>query len=346
MPGTTALPHPPPAPPAGPPPAAPAAFAEALQGALHAARGKVLLRVAEVAPHRRRIARALMQEGALAAGGQVVDGPEGDLLLVGAEAGLAGRLRGLLDRLVGPEATQLLSLERDAAALRAYAAGAGPPPARPMAEGPGLAGLDAALDALPLARAVRRLHGRAPGAARPAFLRLEPDRAMLAALLGALGEDADILDHAARRIAARLLPALADPGEARALLGPAPPPRLHLPLPAGGRAEAATAAPPGLLVATIGLAEAADPAALVARRAVLAAAGIGVEIEGLDAAALRLVEPAALPSDLLRIAWSPALEEGWARAALARLGAGRVVLSGAPEWVAAGLGAAFLETAP
>jgi hypothetical protein len=338
MPGTNALPH--------PPEAAAAAFALALQRALQEGRGKVLLRVEEAAPHRRRVARALMQEGALAAGGRVMDGPAGELLLVGAEAGLAGRLRGLLDKLVGPAATQVLSLERDAAALRAYATGNGPPPARPAAEGPGLAELDAALDAMPLARAVRRLHGMAPGSTRPAFLRLEPDRAWLAEALGALGEDADLLDHAARRIAARLLPALAEPAEARALLGPAPPPRLHLPLPAGRRAEAsATAAPRGLLVATLALAEAADPAALAARRAGLAAAGIDVEIEGLDAAALGLLAGAVLPGDLVRLAWSPALEAGWARAALATLGPRRVVLARATEAEAARLGVGLVEAA-
>lgn len=358
MPGTNAISHPPAQPPARPPDNAPAGAAAPFEHALHRAlqegRGKVLVRVEATAPHRHRIARALMQEGALAAGGQVMDGPAGELLLVGAEAGLAGRLRGLLDRLVGPAATQVLSLERDAAALRAYAAGNGPPPTRPAAEGPGLAGLDAALDAMPLARAVRRLHGIAPGAAagagpgatRPAFLRIEPDRAWLAGALGPLGADADLLDHAARRIAARLLPALADAAEARALLGPTPPPRLHLPLPAGGRAEAtATAAPPGLLVATLALAELADPAALAVRRAALEAAGIGVEIDGLDAAALGMMEGAALPGGLVRLAWSPALEEEWAREALLRLGPARVVLAGATPAQAAGLGVGLVEAA-
>jgi hypothetical protein len=338
QPSTNTLPHP-------TEPAA-AAFALALQRALQEGRGKVVLRVEEVAPYRRRAARSLMQEGALAAGGRVMDGPAGELLLVGAEAGLAGRLRGLLDKLVGPAATQILSLERDAAALRAYAAGTAALPAGPAPEGPGLAGLDAALDAMPLGRAVRRLHGMAPGGARPAFLRIEPDRAWLARALGVVGGDADLLDHAARRMTARLLAALADPAEARKLLGPAAPPRLHLPLPAGGRAAAtATVAPPGLLVATLTLAEAADPAALAARRAGLAAAGIGIEIEGLDAAALGLLESAALPGDLVRLAWSPALEEGWARAALDRLGPARVVLAGATEAEAARLGVGLFEAA-
>jgi hypothetical protein len=126
----------------------------------------------------------------------------------------------------------------------------------------------------------------------------------------ALGDDADVLDHAVRRLSARLLAALADAAEARALLGTALPPRLHLPLPAGFRPEpAASPTPPGLLVATVPLSDAAEPEALARRRAALAAAGIGLEIEGMDAAALALLDGAALPADVIRLRWSPALAE-------------------------------------
>jgi hypothetical protein len=324
---------------------APDALGLALRRAAREGRGLVVLRVEEAAPHRRKVARALLQEGALAAGGQVLDGPGGDLLLVGAEPGRAARLRALVERLVGPAATQLLCLRRDAAALASYATGGAPPAPRPSGEAPGLAGLDAFLDALPLARAVRRAQGFAPhDAARPVFLRLEPDRARLAAALGPLGEDADIMDHAVRRLAARLVGALADAAEARALLGPAPPPCLHLPLPAGFQPDAASPpAPPGMLVATLPLAEAAEPEALARRQAALAAAGIGLEIEGLDAAGLALVEAAALPAGLIRLRWSPALAEPWARAALARIGTTRLVLDGADAAAAQRLGAGLVE---
>lgn len=357
MPGTKPLPQILPSAPAWTPPprallapaplrevAAPgaAALIPALRRAAREGRGLVVLRVEEAAPHRRKVARALLQEGALAAGGQVLDGPAGDLVLVGAEPGRAARLRALLDRLIGPTTTQILCLHRDAAALAAYATGSAPPPSRPAAEGPGLAALDDFLDAMPLRAALRRTHGIALDRPdRPAFLRLEPDRARIAPLLGPLGEDADILDHAVRRLSARLLAALAEAAEARALLGPAPPPRLHLPLPAAFRPDGA--APPGLLVATLPLAEAAEPAALARRRDALEAAGIGLEIEGMDATALGLLEPAALPAGLIRLRWSAALAAPWAQAALARLGPARLVLDGAPPEAARRLGAGHVE---
>ena len=317
----------------------------ALRRATRDGRGRVVLRVEDAAPHRRKVARALLQEGALAAGGQVLDGPGGDLLLVGAEPGRAARLRELVERLVGPATTQILCLQRDAAALLAYGSGGPPPVPRLPDDGPGLSGLDAFLDAMPLNAGVRRLLGwKLPGGKRPAFLRIEPDRARLRLALGPLGADADLLDHAARRLATRLLGALADPAEARAWLGTPMPPRLHLPLPAGQRLEAAAnAIPPGLLTVTLPLAAAADPEALARRRASLAAAGIGLEIEGVDAAALALLDGAELAADLIRLRWSPALAEPWAAAALHRLGLSRIVVTEATAEAASRLGVALME---
>lgn len=332
----------------------------ALRRATRDGRGRVVLRVEDAAPHRRKVARALLQEGALAAGGQVLDGPGGDLLLVGAEPGRAARLRELVERLVGPDHTQILCLQRDAASLLAYASGGPAPVPRLPDEGPGLAGLDAFLDAMPINAGVRRLQGwpvaggtqpafprptfPRPTFLRPAFLRIEPDRARLRLALGPLGEDADLLEHAARRLAARLLGALADPAEARALLGTPPPPRLHLPLPAGLLQEAAAnAIPPGLLTVTLPLAAAADPEALAHRRAGLAASGIGLEIEGVDATALALLDGAALAGDLIRLRWSPALAEPWAEAALHRLGLSRIVVAEASAEAASRLGVALME---
>jgi hypothetical protein len=330
---------------AEPAPGPEAGLATALRRATRDARGLVVLRVEDAVPHRRKVARALLQEGALAAGGQVLDGPDGDLLLVGAEPGRAARLRELVERLVGPATTQILCLQRDAAALLAYGGGGPPPVPRLPEDGPGLSGLDAFLDAMPLAAGVRRLLGwTLPGGTRPAFLRIEPDRARLRLALGPLGADTDLLDHAARRLTMRLLGALADPAEARALLGAPMPPRLHLPLPTGQRPEAATGAiPPGRLTATLPLAAAADPEALARRRASLAAAGIGLEIEGVDAAALALLDGAALAADLIRLRWSPALAEPWAEAALGRLGLSRIVVTGASAEAASRLGVALME---
>jgi hypothetical protein len=320
-------------------------FRLALRRALRDPAGRVVLRVEDAAPHRRKAARSLLQEGALAAGGQVMDGPGGDLLLVGAEAGRAERLRLLLERLVGPAAMLTWSLERDAAALVAYAAGGPAAAPRPAAEGPGLAGLDAFVDALPLDRAALRRQGLrvADGTPRPDFLRLEPAGPEIAAALGRLGADADLLDHAMRRVAARLVGALADPGTARALLGGAFPPRLHLPLPAG---PGGAAAPPGRLVATLPLPDAADPAALAARAARFAAAGIPIEIEGLDAVALGVLTVEALPAAFLRLRWSPALHDPVMRDALRRLDPGRIILAGAPSPAeAAALGVVLVEAA-
>ena len=330
------------------PPGSPAA-PQPLDGALHHAlrdpRGRVVLRVEDAAPHLRKLARAALQEGALAAGGQVLDGPGGELWLVGAEAGRAARLLELLERLIAPAAAHILSLERDAARLVAYAAGSPAPPPRPIADGPDLAGLDDVLTALPLPSVLRRLQGWpvAGRGKRPAFLRLEPDRPRLAAALGALGQDHDLLYHAATRLAARVLAAIADPAELRAMIGPVAAPRLHMPMPVGPRPQASQPLPPGLLVATIPLAALAEPLALAKRQAALSAAGIGLEVEGLDAAALRLLDPAALPDALLRLRWSPALEAPSATAAIARFGPERIVLSGATPAEASRLGTAFLE---
>jgi hypothetical protein len=296
----------------------------ALRQALRQGSGRVALAVTPAAAHQRRVARALLQEGAQAAGGQVVEGPGGDLVLVGAEAGRAVRLRQLLDRLLGGSATHLWSLERDLPALRHYAAG------EAGEAGPDLAGLDAWLAAVPLPPLLQRSLGRR--AEGPGFLRIEIARAALQARLGGLGADADLLRHAAQALAARLLRGIADPAQARALLGtPAPgggP--LHLPVPPaimapGGEGHGGG---PQRLMATLTVEELADPPALALKRAALAARGWGVELEGLDAALLPLLDAAALPADLLRLHWSEALTAPAAMLALRRIAPARLVLSG------------------
>ncbi len=304
-------------------------FAPVLRRALRQPTGRVVLRVEDPAPHRRRVARGLLQDGALAAGGQVVEGPGGDLLLVGAEAHRAEGLRGLLDRLLGPAGTLVWSLEHDAEALLAYAAGQAAVIPRPVAEGPALAGLDEFLDAQPLGRLVRRRQGYAVtvDGLRPAFLRLAPDEAALTEQLGLLARDADLMEHARQRIAQRVPRALTGP-EGRALIGPAVPPALHLPLALAPARGAGPGLPRGRVVASLPLAAAAAPAALAARRASLAEAGIGLELDGLDAEALSILDAGCLPADLLRVTWSPALATGAPLAALRRLDPARLVLAG------------------
>jgi hypothetical protein len=309
-----------------------------MRNALRQPAGRVVLRVPVTAPHRRRVARALLQEGALAAGGVVLEGPDEDLLLVGAEAARAERLRGLLDRMLGTAATLVLSLERDAEALMAYA-GSAPGPASAGGTGPAptLAGLDAWLRALPMAKVVRRQVGMRfspiDGRARPAFLRLMVDRVALGGMLGLLGTDADVLEHGCRTLAGRLLQVLGDPAQGRALIGQNLPGALHVavpPTPASGHGAARSGAG-GMLVATLGLEAAADPEHLIARRMSLAAQGWSLEIEGLDAAALQLLDPAALPADLLRLVWSPALARPRVMQALARVDPARLILAGVED---------------
>ncbi len=319
----------------------------ALRQALRSGAGRVALAVAPAAAHQRRVALALLQEGAQAAGGQVVEGPGGDLLLVGAEAARAVRLRQLLDRLLGGSATTLWSLDRDLPALRRYAAGE-------AGEGaPDLAGLDSWLASVPLRGLVRRSVGQRAGA--PGFLRVEIARDALRARLGGLGTDADLLRHAAQALAARLLHGIADPHQARELIGAQPPSAvtgggaLHLAVPPaimapGGEGHSAG---PRRLIATLTVEEVADPPALALRRAALAARGWGVELDGLDAALLPLLDPESLPADLLRLRWSEALIAPAAMLALRRIDPVKLVLSGvdtpaARDW-ALGLGISALE---
>ncbi|RYJ00440.1 MAG: hypothetical protein EON47_13840, partial [Acetobacteraceae bacterium] len=187
-----------------------------------------------------------------------------------------------------------------------------PPPSQ------GLEGLEPRLDALPADRILRHRGIIRPGAAVPARgRRLRLSRPALAAELGPLAEDADLLAHAADRLAARLLPALAV--WARDMPGW----RL-LPLPRRGLPPPSVV--PGLF-GVLPLAAAADPA-LAERHRAMAARGWGLALEGLDAAALALVRPAGLPADLLLLRWSPALEDRAPLAALREMPAGRLLLTG------------------
>ncbi len=314
--------------PTGPP------LAAVMQAALRHAAGRVVLRLRDLPAHRRRVARALLQEGALAAGGTVAEGPGDDLLLIGAEAARAERLRALLDRLLGGPVTGLWSLERDAPALLAYAAGRDGL-AQPVSAdaGPDLGSLDDWLRTLPLeglvARQIGYRLGEGPSPLRPAFLRLDVARDALAARMGVLGQDRDLVEHAARAIAARLLRAVGDPAQRGTLIGDRLPGPLHLPVPpasltgrdGGGRGGS-------MLVAAVGLEEAADTRALATRREVLAGMGWGLEVDGLRAEVLGLLAPEALPADLLRLHWSEGLLAPSCHAALRRIDPARLTLAG------------------
>lgn len=305
-----------------------------------------------MAPHRRRAARIVLRDAARADAARVLEAAaDGDLLLLGATAEEAARAEAILAPLLatpdrqGPGPPLTWRLPADAAALLAWAEAAdrraaAPGPAAPQAGG-APPSLDALLDGLgpdaPEAhgvwfrRAVIRL---APG--RPpalAWRRLALSRRGLAACLGpALGEDPDLLDHAAEVLVQRCL--------RRPQAGPRPPAMAPamLPLPLG---EAAMTAPEGTgVVGVLPLAATLAPGA-AARRERLAEAGWRLAIDGLDAAALRLLQPAALPPEaLLLLRWSPALgDERAMQAALRPLDPARLVLTGcdAPEALAWGL---------
>lgn len=307
-----------------------------------------------VQPHHRRVARALMQEAALAQGGTVAETPGGDLLLSDSDAADAARLRHTLDRLLAVVAPGLVELwplpdgaPRVAEAL-ALAARARATPAPEPAEG--LPALGRLLAELPLERVVRRqtLLRLAPGATpRAAFLRLGVSLPAVAGQVGPLAEDPDLLRHAAEVLAGRLLRSLSEPAARRDLLGGPPPAPLLIELPAavlpGALIPAGTPSPQEepLLVALVPAATAAEPEALRSLRAGLRAQGWGLALGGIGAAALALMAPAGLAVDWIELAWSPALPERGAAAALRALDPARLLLAGCdgPEAMDWGLAA-------
>jgi hypothetical protein len=315
-----------------PPPASPpmAGLLPLLRRALPGSEGRVALRLSLAGrlagpPVRRRLARALLQDAAEVGGGAVYDIAAGGLLLLGAMPAAARRAAAALARLAGPEAPAptIWALPKDAAALLAWAAGAqlaGPEAATPPPV-EGLAGLEGLLDSLPADKVLRHRRVIRPGAAVPGRgRRLRLSRPTLAALLGPLAADRDLMAHAAERLAQRLLPGLA------AWAQDLPGLRL-LPLRAGVLPP--PAAVPGLF-GVLPLAAAADPG-LPAQREGLAARGWGLALDGLDAEGLGLFAPAGLPADLLLLRWSPALEDRAAMAALRGVAAERLVVTGCDE---------------
>lgn len=314
--------------------------AEAIRRALRGPAGRVALRVAAPAlPARRRVALALLEEAGRPRGGAVLETAGGDLLLTEADAPDAARVAALLERLLG-SAPERFGLPGAVGALLALPGLA--PIAAEDATPPAATGIEAVSDAAPLPALLRRegiVHLAAGMSQRLALLRLRLSGAALAPHLGKAAADADLARHARDRLRGRLLAALAESARRDALLGAIPvvPLLIDLPLallpdvPAAAPAEEGGIAP--ALIATLGPAEAMSEG-LARRRPALRGAGWGLAVRGLDAAALALVAPEALPADLLLLQWSPAMAGPAVAAALLRVDPARLVLTGCDSAVA------------
>ena len=94
--------------------------------------GRVVLRLAPAGPltgtpHRRRVAKVLLQDAALSGGGQVFETAAGDLLLLGAARPAAARAAAALTRLAGDAGPpETWHLPGDAAPLRVRSRSARP----------------------------------------------------------------------------------------------------------------------------------------------------------------------------------------------------------------------------
>jgi hypothetical protein len=298
----------------------------------------------------RRVAHALLAAEARRLGGAAGlaerDAEGGDPVLLGLPESEARRVAALLERLFGravaPGLTEIRREPRGPALVFCS------PRPDPEPQRHTLTELDGRIAALPLCRVLRRevlLRLRLGEPPALAGIRLGIEAGALAAALGPdLAEDADLLGHAAERLALRLVFAVADPVERRALLGGAEAAvPLFLALPPGAAGEAAArcggsglgGGPPGGIVLMLPLAAVADLAGLSA------AGPLAIALEGLDAEALGLIAPDArvlAVADRLALRWSPRLAEDRAvAAALRRLDPARLLLLGcdgteALEW--------------
>lgn len=316
--------------PAGAPGAAPAPGAEAIRRALRGPPGRVALRLPPPGTDaRRRVAIAVLEDAVRPRGGTILETAAGDLVLTECDPPEAARAEAALLRLFGtaPERLDLPAAVPALLALPAPVPAAHRPPPTPSPTG-----IEALADAAPLPTLLQRagvLHIAAGRPRRLALLRLRLDPAALGPHLGPAAEDRDLLRHATDRLRARLPALLADPAGREAMLGLAAPVPLLLDLPAALLPDppAIEGEPHGApaLVAALSLREAlAD--GLAARRRALHHAGWGLAARGIDAAALALLAPEALPADLLLLAWSPALAQRAATAALRRIDPARLIL--------------------
>jgi len=321
-------------------PVTPAPLAPVLRRMLPGGLGRAALCVApggrlDGPPQRRRMARTLLQEVAEQGGGQVFETLDGGLLLFGGTARATLRAAQLLGRLAGTPPPLPWLLPRDAAMLMTWAETAMlAPPAAPAGLAPatpGLAGLDARLEALAPEKLLRSRKLRRPTTEpepATAGLRLRICRRGLAAELGTLAADPDLLRHAEDRLAARLLPALAAWAREFSGLWLLPLPRGGPQMPAG--ADPSAALPTGRpgLFGVLPFAALAD-ASFAAGRQAMARRGWGLALEGPPPAALPLLDLGTLPAELLLLRWHPALTERAAMAALRRINPARLLLTAA-----------------
>jgi hypothetical protein len=316
--------------------------------------------------HHRRVVRALMQDCAQLHGGQVLVLRSGDLVLLAdgplSEGSGPGALPGLLARLLqvdglaGEAVMEEVALAGGAARLEAVLGAApedgavpAPVPPLPAARSALPAIGDAALAGLlQVATAARlaALGGPALGGAAglqpvhraasvaPHLLARVPEAATLAA-------DPWLRHHLDAALDAGLLRLVARARGGAGALDPRPragvaPLLLRLGPQAVLSPGFAEVAGPGVRVAMAAAVAVALPASFVAARARLAAEGMGLVLD-LDHNALVAARPEALGADWLRFAWAPGLarlpqgSRAALAAAVARIGAGRVVMAGAED---------------
>ena len=287
---------------------APGPLLSAALAALPAAHGRAALLLPPrgrlgLGPARWRMADAILRDAAAAGGGTLLRSAEGGSLLLGASPSAARRAAAALGSLAGDAAggeappLPVWQLPRDADSVLAWAAAQRPAPAPlPPAAPPPPAGLHQALDAIPAEAALRAGPVIAPRDGTLRGTRLRLDRAAIAAALGPLAADPDVLAHAEERMAARLLPGLGAWARDLPGLRLVPIARDRLPVPA---------ATPGA-VAVLPLALAADPGIAELRHR-LTERRWALALEELDAATLGLLDPRHLPADLLLLRWSASL---------------------------------------
>jgi hypothetical protein len=288
-------------------------------------------------PPRRRMAEAILRDAAAMGGGTLLRAAGGTLLL-GASEATARRAAAALGTVLGAAAPlPVWRLPRDADAVLAWAAGEVPAPDLPPPPVPASpAALHAALEGLS-AETVLRAETIRDAAGGRHGQRLRLSRRSLAVAIGPLAADPDLLAQAMERMAARLRPGLA--AWACDLPG------LRL-VPLARDALPAPALRPGA-VGVLPLAAAAGPD-FAGFQAGLAERGWAVALEGLEAATLALIDPAALPAAHLLLRWSPALAAPELTERLRAIGPARLVLEAGtdPAALAFARAGGLLRTGP
>lgn len=259
----------------------------------------------------RTILRALLGDIASRGGGEMFEPADGSLLLVAGDSIAIVHIADRLDAIGGLPAVERRRLPEEQVAVLDWAvsdgsgsgsgSAAAPPPIAQPAAIADPAPLDAKLAAGSPTRLLRqrpivRLSGTTP---RRVAVRVGLCPKSLAIALGELAADPDLAAEAGERLAGWVL---AHPEAAATGIDPALP--AILPLPPTGEPLS-----PGLgrWIGLLPTAAAADADACRARRAALASRGWGLAIGPIDAAAVRLIVPAALGADLLLLRWSAAL---------------------------------------